>query len=571
MSAGDAGGIAESFQLWLARPMKLVLVLVGVAVVVGLLIVVVRLRSRSADTVALWDGGESVYEFIRRNIVASTGALSDEAGDLPDEARRNSPGELRWVAGGLDGTFGHHGGGAEEDEKASRVASLIGRIARTGAVDAQRELYGFLLANRVLDVLDPAIERMVRQRTPVTPALHEFALTLATRCPDREPVKLAIALLGIIRDPADEKVIALLGRHEEFTLFSAVALTNALPEPEPALFDLAQRVHGWGRIHTVERLAKTRTAAVKRWLLLHGYDNSVMHEYLAYTCATAGELHIALASERVDADSLKAATDLLRALIAGGPAHDINDYEHAAAVAVDYLRHVRDAAPTLSRFTAVHALADYLRSDSWDSSARERNGWTEERRRAALASADEFLGRREWEDLVRQGLASDDGTEFFEADSVAKRLGVDTWSIHWRRVQSDPTDAGRWFSVMTQANAERIGDIVHLAESKLPLAEIASGPADSLGLGSEFKPHSALDMILQSLGPYSGKGKALVLAGLRSPVVRNRNMALKALAAWSAADRDTAILAALRKAGADEPLPEVKGRIESLIAGKGVE
>ena len=551
--------------------MKLVLVLGGVAVVVGLLVVFARQKSRSADAVVLWGEGESIYEFISRHLVASTGALSEKAGDLPDEAKRNKPGEVRWVAGGLDGVFGHHGGGAQAEEKASRVALLVAQIARTGAIEAQRELYGLLLENSFLDILDPAVERMVQQRTPITPALHEFALTLATRSPDREPVKFAITLLGIIRDPADVKVVALLGKHEEFTLFSAVALTNALSDPEPALLDLAQHVHGWGRIHTVERLAKTQTPSVKRWLLLHGYDNSVMHEYLAYTCAVAGELHVALSADQIDSDSLKAATDLLRALIAGGPAQDINDYEHAAAVASDYLRHVKDAAPNLPHFTTVHALADYLRSDSWDSSAREKNGWTEERRRAVLASADEFLGRSKWEALVRQGLTSEDGAVFFEADSVAKQLGVDTWPVHWKRVQADPTDASRWFSVMAQANAERIGDIVHLAESKLPLAAIATGPADSLGLGPEFKAHSALDMILQSLGPYSGKGKALVLAGLRSPVVRNRNMALNALAAWNAADRDAEIIAALRKASADEPRPEVKERIERVLTGKPVD
>ncbi|MBK8477010.1 MAG: hypothetical protein IPL39_12130 [Opitutaceae bacterium] len=551
--------------------MKLVLVLGGVAVVVGLLVVCARLKSRSADAVPLWSEGESIYGFISRHLVTSTGELSEKTGDLPDEAKRNKPGEVHWVAGGLDGVFGHHGGGAQAEEKASRVASLIAQIARTGAIEAQRELYGLLLESTVLDILDPAVERMVQQQTPVTPTLHEFAITMATRSPDREPVKFAIALLGIIRDPADMKVVVLLGKHEEFTLFSAVALTNSLSDPEPALLDLAQHVHGWGRIHTVERLAKTKTPSVKRWLLLHGYDNSVMHEYLAYTCAVAGELHVTLSADLINSESLKAATDLLRALIAGGPAQDINDYENAAAVATDYLRHVKNTPPALPHFTAVHALADYLRSASWDSSAREENGWTEERRRAVLASADEFLGRRGWEELVRQGLTSEDRTVFFEADSVAKQVGVDTWSIHWKRVQADPTDASRWFSVMAQANAERIGDIVQLAESKLPLAEIASGPADSLGLGSDFKTHSALDMVMQSLGPYSGKGKTLVLAGLRSPVVRNRNMALKALAAWNAADRDAEIVAALRRASAEEPRPEVKERIELVLDGKPVD
>jgi hypothetical protein len=45
--------------------------------------------------------------------------------------------------------------------------------------------------------------------------------------PDREPVKFGIAILGLFRQPADEELFQALGRHDEFTLFCAVALTNS--------------------------------------------------------------------------------------------------------------------------------------------------------------------------------------------------------------------------------------------------------------------------------------------------------------------------------------------------------
>jgi len=304
---------------------------------------------------------------------------------------------------------------------------------------------------------------------------------------------------------------------------------------------------------------------------LKGYDNSVMHEYLACICAQAGELQVALAAESADAELLNAATDLLRALIAGGPAQDINDYEYAGSAATNYLRHIERGSLELSRFVVVQSLADYLRGNSWDPAAREKNGWTETLRKAAIGTAENYLGRREWAELARQGLTSNDWKTFNEADAVARKLGIDTWPVHWQRVQADPADPTRWFPVMAQANADRIDGIVQLAESTLPLKDIASGPTQSLGLGPEFKAHSVLDTILQSLGPYSGKGKALVLAGLRSPVVRNRNMAIKAIAAWNAVDRDAETVAALRRAGAEEPQSDVKVRIEQLLAGNPVE
>lgn len=57
------------------------------------------------------------------------------------------------------------------------------------------------------------------------------------------------------------------------------------------------------------------------------------------------------------------------------------------------------------------------------------------------------------------------------------------------------------------------------AEETLPLQEIASGPADSLGLGPEFRHHSALGFVLQDLRRFPGKGWPLIRAGLQSPVV----------------------------------------------------
>ena len=48
--------------------------------------------------------------------------------------------------------------------------------------------------------------------------------------------------------------------------------------------------------------------------------------------------------------------------------------------------------------------------------------------------------------------------------------------------------------------------------------------ADELGLGPAFSGHGCLDMVLQEMTREGGYSPALVAAGLRSPVVRNRNM-----------------------------------------------
>src|SRR5579884_1278474 len=129
---------------------------------------------------------------------------------------------------------------------------------------------------------------------------------------------------------------------------------------------------------------------------------------------------------------------------------------------------------------------------------------------------DSILGRPEWVDQVRAKLCSEDEVEFAYADQAAKALGIDTWDIHWRRLQAEPADPGRWYHVMALCNEDRIGKVIEFAEANLDLAAIATGAADELGLGLGFEHHSCLDYVLHDLWRFPGNGGALIEAGLKS-------------------------------------------------------
>jgi hypothetical protein len=64
----------------------------------------------------------------------------------------------------------------------------------------------------------------------------------------RQQAKAGLGLLGICSQPGDAGLIVRLGLLEELTLYSVVALKNLLPDADPAMWDLAQQVSGWGRI-----------------------------------------------------------------------------------------------------------------------------------------------------------------------------------------------------------------------------------------------------------------------------------------------------------------------------------
>ena len=182
---------------------------------------------------------------------------------------------------------------------------------------------------------------------------------------------------------------------------------------------MAKNVNGWGRIHIVERLSDTESPEIKNWLLREGYKNWVMYEYLAYTCATAGDLLAALSEDAVDRELLTSAGELMTALINGGPAQDINDYEDGALATEMFLGHLESAAETLDDFIHVHAIRGYLADEKSDWNERSQRGWTEERRAELLAACDRILNRSEWSEMARAGLGNDDEMEFHRANQVA--------------------------------------------------------------------------------------------------------------------------------------------------------
>lgn len=506
-----------------------------------------------------------IYEHVRAHLPSEGPGLSGDGDWLPDEPE--FAGHMRWVPGALDGIGVHHMSTHEAGTAVDEVYHAVrAAVARGGSARAYRRLYEVLRRRPALSVVDPLVERLASAPLPAQP-LRDLAERLATTSAHREPVKYGIALLGVAGGPDDRDVLRVLGRHEEFTLFAAVALQNTGATDEE-LWQLARLVDGWGRIHLVERLRDTTDPRIRDWILRQGFRNTVMDEYLAYIAATTGGLLPALRQPRPDDEVLTAACDIVSALLAGGPAEDIDDYGDGAQAVWLLVEQLSDRAERLDHFLVVRGIEDFLgeETDAWP--ARESRGWTPKLRVALAAACAEITGRTMWGPLAVAGLDSDDELVVHKADRVAKALGIDRFPAHWRRLRrlgSDAT-AGDWYDVMSTVTDDAVAAVLDLAERSLPLADIASGPADALGLGPEYRAHQALDFVVQELGRFPGVGWPLVAAALRSPVVRNRNMAVNTLRVWGRSAWPTGVRAALRRARDDEPREDVRQRIDQLLA-----
>src|ERR1700730_14682072 len=129
-----------------------------------------------------------------------------------------------------------------------------------------------------------------------------------------------------------------------------------------------------------------------------------------------------------------------------------------------------------------------------------------------------------------QALSATDEWVFYEGDTAPICLSIDTWEVDFNRVRTAPLTSSSWYRLMQQTDDFRIDGVLDFTEGVLPIEQIETGPADEMGLGQDFRPHQALDWVLQDLRRFPGRGWRLIKAGVCSPVVRNRNMAINALA-----------------------------------------
>jgi hypothetical protein len=509
-----------------------------------------------------WTGTTALYDHITAHIVDGQVGLSEGGGVLPDE---KDDGGVRWVAGGIDGAVGHHCGVQDEQSGARMIHRALAVLFACGSSDETasrklRSLYTLVVQGRTLEYIDPLLEEIVGQDDLDPRRLGAFAVWLAKHAPDREAVKLALGLLGIV--PGDHReLIMTLGRHEEFALFAAVALSNDPDTGERDLFDLAQHLRGWGRIQLVERLVETTDPDIKAWMLREGYRNDILYEYLAYTCATVGGLRTALEPEDIDEALLTGAGELIDALICGGPAEDMHDYADGPVVISHYLRHLGPAPNQLSQMLTIRSIAQFI--DELDDDVGI--GWSKSVRDTLRARCARLLALPQWEPMAMDALASEDSTAFWEALRAAEALGLDAWESVFARLSGG--DDTFWYHAMQTDEPKRVDRVVALALKVIGLDAIATGPAEEMGLGLEWAQHSNLGFVLQDLRRFPGKGWPLIRSGLRSPVIRNRHMALRALSPWGRAEWPDEAERLLRQALDDEPTDSVRETIATVLSG----
>ncbi len=495
------------------------------------------------------------------------GAESPGEVELPDEAQAAN--QIRFAPGALDGIATHHMRLPTPEEAAAGVDELLAVLELAATDDSALEDLNGVVARDGFSVvrLADALAMRVTSQSRLAPedALRIGRRLVETAC-NREALKLGILLVGLCGGEEDLPNLRLLGRHDEFTLFCAVAIGNMVEDPAEVWWQMAAAVDGWGKIHLVERLAAVAgdRPYLQHWLVRHGCANSVLPDYLAFTCASAGNLAEALAVVEPDDALLDGACLIITSLLGDGPTGTIDSYEDGAAAVERLLQHLAVRCDTLPRLYSVATINDWLVQDGeapWDT--RESLGWTPSLRSSCTAICEAILAAPEWPEKIHASYVVGTPYEQGLAWALAERVGADLWNEGYHRLEAAPLEARRYFELLSTKDLVRIARVLDFAEAHLPLRDIASGPGQLLGLGPGFEAHACLDACLQAMASKATYRDVLVAAALRSPVVRNRNLAIAVLesqppAVWGEATR-AALLAA--DSYHDESLQRMRAQI----------
>ncbi|MCL2098266.1 MAG: hypothetical protein FWH23_05850 [Bacteroidales bacterium] len=527
------------------------------------------LGNRTETQPMLWRTDNSIFNFLSNNI-DNHGNLKDTALDLPDEIKDEE--KLRYAPGLMDAMFGAD----DSDDSKKRIIELakhLKKVANVGSEINKQEFYKLITEDEsVIGIIDDFLQAIVKNPLSVEPYLFSFARDLASKTDKRNAVKFGIAILGLCQNKSVLKDLKILGQHDEFTVYSTVAITNLSENPVSDLWDLARRVDGWGKIQIVDRLANMElNQQIKDWLILEGYKNNIMYDYLAFTCAVNGKLHEKLESEQIDKNLFKASADIIGTLIAvGGPAEDITSYVYASSAVENFIRHAKQHTSDISDFITLTKIKDFLSELQNDIGEQKQNGWTPDIISNCIIEIVEIMNSRDWRVQTNEGLKSKDNITYWNAKQAAEKLGVDLWETVWTRLQENPLDSSPWFDVTRYSKSEHADLIINFALENLPLDEMATGAKDSMGLGSTYSQFMCLDTIITYLENYPQKGERIILTGLKSPITRNRNMAIKVLDKWKRENWSVEIEKEIQNLKNIEPNTDTKENIEKLLSGKEI-
>ena len=266
----------------------------------------------------------SIYEYIKENT---------KDGRLPEGFEIPWLQDM-WAPGAHDGVALYHMipiESAPDAERDHRILEALKWMASENNGDHVDEVFAVIeeldKEDSIVRLYDPIIRMIAgHQKEMDLRTLLQFGDFLISKGTSLLAVKLGLSVIAPFNAPFVEDVAMEFGVYDEFTYYAARILSDGRwPDGNAKLFELAENVKGWGRIHAVEWL-EPETPEIRDWLLFEGANNTVMPQYSANICLQKAE-----AEKRLDgsltAGEYTAIGKLIRESLEQGPCRGVTEGE----------------------------------------------------------------------------------------------------------------------------------------------------------------------------------------------------------------------------------------------------
>lgn len=460
---------------------------------------------------------KSIYEAICQNLTPD--------GKLPEDFRlpfkEESVNQVRFMPGAKDGIFIFHYGINQSEEEGDKIVKLLKSDWKQGSRESQSEIAKLLNEKGTLFVIDAILDSIRNDHEDIDiNSMFNYAYELAFESTDEELVKLGIGLLGLLDFSKEEEIInklLTLALYDEFTLYVVVAVSS-YANSNDILFKIAQKVEGWGKIHTVERLEPT-TEEIRQWILRKGCSNMIIDAYLGLECANKGDLLNALHSYLMDDELYEGISVIIDALIDEGPVSGISVYEEAEKALHRYLLITTEREITMVQLWRICNLQSWLENCNISNKDELQK------------LCNNIVGRQSWNEKIIEILNNPEHKQFFHATNVASKLNMDVSHLIYKAIKENPIKNSGYLHIAYK-NPEYAKDLTEIYEEILPLDNMAQGMGDLVFADNLSHEFNCLELVLQELRNYPKTGQELVATALKSPLIRARNGACKVLEEW---------------------------------------
>ena len=340
--------------------------------------------------------------------------------------------------------------------------------------------------------------------------LYKFAISQLITSKNKECIKFSLSVLSLMGVENDAEIlekIKILALSDEFTLY-CLDIIEYSENSNNEIFEIAKKVKGWGRVHSIPYLEVTNNE-IKEWILEEGCHNEVVPSYTALTCAEKINLLEILNEENISSKRFNDISYLVDALLDEGAATGISALENKEMLIEKYLEKAKYLSSSENDYRTIMMMKKYIED-------------SEDINNDFIKICDEILTSEKTENKIKELM--EEGSSY----DIAKYIKIDTDEYALKYLENNLLKNPYIMNYISKK--ENMEKIVLSLEKNLPLEKMKGLPTDKINfINNKF---TALNVAVRTLENFKGTGENLIIFALNSPYVDVRYGAANTLEKW---------------------------------------